>query len=113
MKLPRLRTIILVPVVLFALFYATGAVMLATDDREVPTLATSAADYTTVVIFGASGGVTEAVLRYAVEKIKQVKIDSFEFHEVRGQSGIRETRIEVNAEKDSATSLPWRTPRSR
>lgn len=66
MKLPRLRTIILVPVVLFALFYATGAVMLATDDREVPTLATPAADYTTVVIFGASGTAGDGILKAAL-----------------------------------------------
>jgi hypothetical protein len=66
MKLPRLRTILLVPAVLFALFYATGAVMLATDDREVPTLATAAADYATVAIFGASGTAGDGILEAAL-----------------------------------------------
>ncbi len=47
------------------------------------------------VIFGASGGVTEAVLRYAVEKLQNRKIDSFEFHDVRGTSGIREATVTV------------------
>ncbi len=48
------------------------------------------------VIFGASGGVTEAVLRYAVEKIKGVKLDNFEFNEVRGDENIREAEFNLN-----------------
>ena len=36
------------------------------------------------VIFGASGGVTEAVLRYASEKITGAKLDNVEFPDVRG-----------------------------
>jgi NADH-quinone oxidoreductase subunit G len=47
------------------------------------------------VIFGASGGVTEAVLRYAVEKLKGVKLDSVDFHEVRGEQCLREATISV------------------
>ena len=47
------------------------------------------------VIFGATGGVTEAVLRYAVEKIKGVKIDAVDFREVRGEAGIREAALTV------------------
>ena len=42
------------------------------------------------VIFGASGGVTEAVLRYAVEKLEGVSLDAVDFLEVRGTEGIRE-----------------------
>ena len=48
------------------------------------------------VIFGASGGVTEAVLRYAVEKLKGVKLDNFEFHEVRGDENIREAEFNID-----------------
>jgi NADH-quinone oxidoreductase subunit G len=47
------------------------------------------------VIFGASGGVTEAVLRYAVEKLKGVKLDAVDFHEVRGEECLREATISV------------------
>ena len=50
------------------------------------------------VIFGTTGGVTEAVLRYAVEKIKGVKLDTFDFEEVRGQAGIREARIVIDGQ---------------
>ncbi len=47
------------------------------------------------VIFGASGGVTEAVLRFAAEKISGVKLDSVDFKAVRGEDGIREATINV------------------
>lgn len=48
------------------------------------------------VIFGASGGVTEAVLRCAVEKLRGKPLDSVDFHEVRGAGGVREAVVEVN-----------------
>jgi NADH-quinone oxidoreductase subunit G len=45
------------------------------------------------VIFGASGGVTEAVLRYAVEKLQGVSLDAVDFLEVRGEAGVREATL--------------------
>ena len=48
------------------------------------------------VIFGNSGGVMEAVLRYAAEKMTGRKLDRVEFNEVRGESGLREARITVD-----------------
>ena len=42
------------------------------------------------VIFGATGGVTEAVLRYAAEKLTHIKNENAEFVEVRGLDGVRE-----------------------
>ena len=45
------------------------------------------------VIFGASGGVTEAVLRYAVEKLEGVTPGCGRFPEVRGDDGIREATL--------------------
>ncbi len=47
------------------------------------------------VIFGNSGGVMEAVLRFAVEKVTGTKLDRIEFNEVRGESGLREAKITV------------------
>lgn len=47
------------------------------------------------VIFGTTGGVTEAVLRCAVEKLRGVKLDSVEFEEVRGQKGRRQATVSV------------------
>lgn len=51
------------------------------------------------VIFGNSGGVSEAVLRYAYEKVNGVKLDSFEFNETRGDDSIREAEINLNGTK--------------
>ncbi|HSW39963.1 MAG TPA: [FeFe] hydrogenase, group A, partial [Acidobacteriota bacterium] len=48
------------------------------------------------VLFGVSGGVTEAVLRYAVEKLQGKPLDYVDFTEVRGEEGIREATIEVD-----------------
>jgi NADH-quinone oxidoreductase subunit G len=48
------------------------------------------------VIFGNSGGVMEAVLRYAAEKATGQKLERVEFQQVRGDSGLREATITVN-----------------
>lgn len=45
------------------------------------------------VIFGATGGVTEAVLRYAAEAVGGVSVGRLEFTQVRGEKGIREAEI--------------------
>ena len=47
------------------------------------------------VIFGNSGGVTEAVLRYVAEKVTGEKLRKVEFEIVRGESGLREATIAV------------------
>ena len=47
------------------------------------------------VLFGVSGGVTEAVLRYAVEKVQGKPLDKVDFHEVRGEAGLREATVKV------------------
>ncbi len=41
------------------------------------------------VIFGSTGGVSEAVLRYASEKLTGQKLHNTDFHEVRGLEGMR------------------------
>ena len=51
------------------------------------------------VIFGNSGGVSEAVLRYAYEKVTGTVLEHVDFQEVRGESGLRETEIEINGSK--------------
>jgi NADH-quinone oxidoreductase subunit G len=48
------------------------------------------------VIFGNSGGVAEAALRYAFEKISGVKLDAVDFYSVRGEDGIREAGVNIN-----------------
>jgi NADH-quinone oxidoreductase subunit G len=48
------------------------------------------------VIFGNSGGVSEAVLRFAYEKVNGVKLTNFEFNEVRSDDAIREAEVNLN-----------------
>jgi NADH-quinone oxidoreductase subunit G len=45
------------------------------------------------VIFGNSGGVSEAVLRYAAEKLTGSKLDKVDFPQVRGENGLRRTTV--------------------
>ncbi|MBQ3425667.1 MAG: iron hydrogenase small subunit [Clostridia bacterium] len=47
------------------------------------------------VIFGATGGVMEAALRTAVEKLTGETLEKVEFHEVRGTEGIKEAEYDV------------------
>ena len=47
------------------------------------------------VIFGATGGVMEAALRMAVEKISGETLENVEFHDVRGTKGIKEATYNV------------------
>jgi NADH-quinone oxidoreductase subunit G len=48
------------------------------------------------VIFGNSGGVSEAVLRFAAEKITGQPLAKVDFMEVRGEGGLREASVTVN-----------------
>jgi NADH-quinone oxidoreductase subunit G len=48
------------------------------------------------VIFGNSGGVSEAVLRYAAEKVTGKKLSNPDFHSVRGEGGLRIVEVPVD-----------------
>ena len=66
MKLPRLRTIILAPLVLFVLLYLAVVILLLPDDGGVAALSGPAASYDTVAIFGASGTAGDGILKAAM-----------------------------------------------
>ena len=66
MKLPRLRTILLVPLALFALVYVAGAVMLALRDDSIAVFEEATASYETIAIFGASGTAGDGILKAAL-----------------------------------------------
>ena len=76
MKLPRLRTILLAPLVLFAVFYIFALTVTQLKTDEVPVIETELAKHGTVAIFGASGtagdGILKAVL--ADPEIKQILV---------------------------------------
>ena len=66
MKLPRLKTVLLVPLALFALVYITAAVMLARKDDSIAVLEQAPESYETVAIFGASGTAGDGILKAAL-----------------------------------------------
>ena len=66
MKLPRLRTVLLTPLVLFAVLYITLAVKLALDDDSVAVLKEPPTAHDTIAIFGASGTAGDGVLKAAL-----------------------------------------------
>jgi formate dehydrogenase major subunit len=51
------------------------------------------------VLFGVTGGVAEAALRMAVEKITGKPLEKLDFNEVRGLEGIKEVEYDVNGTK--------------
>ncbi|MDR3233879.1 MAG: [FeFe] hydrogenase, group A [Planctomycetaceae bacterium] len=57
------------------------------------------------VIFGTTGGVMEAALRYAVEKIQGTPLTDFEFKGVRGEKQIKEAEFDVKGIKVSVCVL--------
>jgi hypothetical protein len=66
MRFPRLKTILLAPLALFALLYVAGAITVARDDLSVPALETPPAEYGTIAIFGASGTAGDGILKAAL-----------------------------------------------
>lgn len=66
MKLPRLRSILLAPVVLFVLLYAALVIYLLQDDSSVAPYDGQLASYSTVAIFGASGTAGDGILKAAL-----------------------------------------------
>ena len=76
MKIPRLRTILLAPLVLFAILYIAGAVMLGLKDDSIAAFEKPAASYETIAIFGASGTAGDGILKAALAKpdIKKIHV---------------------------------------
>ncbi len=56
------------------------------------------------VIFGNSGGVSEAVVRYLTEKLTGEKKENYEYKSLRGESNIREAKLSVG-EKDYSLAI--------
>ena len=74
MRLPRLRTILLAPLILFALLYVVGVIAVAVDDTPPLRIEESPVVPATIAIFGASGTAGDGILKAAladpaVEKI--------------------------------------------
>lgn len=67
MKFPRIRTILLIPVVLFVALYLFGVMANLLDDRQVPPLSPAAnGSVGEIAIFGASGTAGDGILKAAL-----------------------------------------------
>lgn len=67
MKLPRLRTILLTPLVLFVAFYLFGVIVNLLDDRQVEPLSNAPpGSVDEIAIFGASGTAGDGILKAAL-----------------------------------------------
>jgi len=66
MKLPRLRTVLITPLALFALVYVAAAIKLALQDDSVAVFEGPIASYDTIAIFGASGTAGDGILKAAL-----------------------------------------------
>jgi len=66
MKFPRLRTVLLIPLILFAMIYTYGAVRFATNDDTVSVADRAPTEPMTIAIFGASGTAGDGILKAAL-----------------------------------------------
>ena len=66
MKQRPIRTLLLVPIVLFALFYLVGVFIVATDDRSVEALESREVPPEVIALFGASGTTGDGILKAAL-----------------------------------------------
>ena len=66
MNLPRLKTVLLTPLVVFALLYIALATYVLLDDNSVPPLRKAPEDPITIAIFGASGTAGDGILKAAL-----------------------------------------------
>lgn len=66
MQLPRLRTILLAPLIVFAMFYVAGGILVLFDDDTIAPISGMPRSYESVVIFGASGTAGDGILKAAL-----------------------------------------------
>jgi hypothetical protein len=67
MKLPRLRTILLAPLILFIAFYLLGVILNLLDDRQIEPLSSARpASVDEIAVFGASGTAGDGILEAAL-----------------------------------------------
>jgi len=66
MKMPKLKTILLTPVILFVMLYIAMAIWVASSDNTAPAAAGPPASLDTIAIFGASGTAGDGILKAAL-----------------------------------------------
>ena len=76
MRLPRLRTVLLTPLIVFAAFYVFFAIKFAMDDDSIAVIDRPLAPHDTIVLFGATGTAGDGILKAALadQKIKKIHV---------------------------------------
>jgi len=101
MKLPRLRTVLLTPLVLFALLYVTLAVKLALDDDSIEILKVAPTVHDTIAIFGASGTAGDGILKAALADPDVRKIHVITRRATpRMEAGVASGKVEMTLHMD-------------
>ena len=101
MKLPRLKTILLTPLALFALLYIAAAIALARKDDAIATFDGEPAGYGTIAIFGASGTAGDGILKAALAspEINRVHVITRRITP-RMEEGVATGKVEVTIHMD-------------
>jgi nucleoside-diphosphate-sugar epimerase len=101
MKLPRLKTLLLAPVVLLALAYVALAIRVATVDNTAPTLTAPPAEMKKIAIFGASGTSGDGILEAAMANpdIEEIRVITRRTTP-RMESGVASGKVEVTTHLD-------------
>ena len=101
MKLPRLRTVLLPPLVLFALFYVVSAIMFSLNGDSVEVLEAPAARHETVAIFGSSGTAGDGILKAALANPDIRKIHVFTRRATpRIEEGVASGKVQMTLHMD-------------
>ena len=101
MKLPRLRTILLTPLALFALVYIAGAATLALKDDSIAVFEEPTATYETIAIFGASGTAGDGILKAALANPDISKIQVITRRATpRIEEGVASGKVEMTLHMD-------------
>jgi hypothetical protein len=66
MKMPRLKTVLLAPLILFVIAYIAMAIVVARYDKTTPAASGPPASLETIAIFGASGTAGDGILKAAL-----------------------------------------------
>ena len=101
MKVPRLKTVLLTPLVIFAVFYLTLAVFVLLDDSSIEPLDDSPSQPLSIAIFGASGTAGDGILKAALASPDIGKIHLFTRRTTaRMQDGIAAGKVQVTTHTD-------------
>lgn len=101
MKLPRLKTVLLAPLALFALIYLAGAITLALKNDPVTPFSGVPTTYETIVIFGASGTAGDGILKAALANPEIRKIHVITRRATpRMEGGVAAGKVEMTMHTD-------------